>query len=468
MIVMPTGTGKTMLFLSFLRWEQESALILVHRDELINQTVATARGMWKDCNPGVVKAQRDEWDNPFNPVIASVQSLHQRRLGKIPRDRFRNMVVDECHHAAAPSYRAIIDHFLTGYLLGVTATPQRLDGLGLADLFGPTPVYVYQLRRAVEDGMLAPPRQYAIRTDVDLDQVKVRCGDFAENDLAVAVNCPARNKVIVEAYLKHASDRRAVAFAVDLQHVKDLAEEFKKAGVSTATVTGKDKEEDRRKTLRDFAAGKFRVLVNCMVCTEGWDDPPVSCVIMARPTKSRGLYTQMVGRGFRRFAGKADCLVLDITDNSEKHKLITLTSLLGRPDALIPADAEGGLVLDVVKKAELKPSLSGSWRLEELSPWPAEERPTLDGYNAEADWQMEPPSDRQKNYLESVGYDVSDRITKGEATYLIGRCKVLEDKYPLPPTHNQKWFLKFRGMWHVGMTRKEATMLIGELKASGR
>jgi superfamily II DNA or RNA helicase len=466
-VVMPTGTGKTVLFLTLARDLGLKTLVLVHRDELVRQTTRAARRVWPDCLRGVIKGERDEWGEGQDVVTASVQSLHRKSLERMPRDRFGLVVVDEAHHAPAPTYLAVLDHFRADFVLGVTATPQRLDGKGLSDIFGDTPVFCYQLRTAVEDQMLAPPRQFAVRTDVDLDRVKTRAGDFAEDQLARTVNTATRNKAVVDAFLKHGQGRRAVAFAVNLEHVDSLARAFEVGGFITATVTGKDDEDDRRRVIRQFARGEFQVLVNCMVCTEGWDDPGVNCVVMSRPTKSKSLYQQMVGRGLRLYEGKEDCLILDVTDNCKKHKLVTMMSLFGRENLGLGDDAEGRDVVQMVREAEAEQEalMPITWRLEEVSPWwPEGEGPTLDGYAPDSDWQDEPATERQVGYLEGVGFVMDEGITKGEAAHIIDQLKKLEADFPPPATPKQRGFLIWQGRWREGMTKAEAHRLIGMIK----
>lgn len=373
LIVLPTGAGKTVTFATAARDLLNPALVLVHRDELVTQTVRTAGRVWPSARVGVIQGDRDEWRDGEDVVVASVQSLHARRLALMPRDRFGLLVVDEAHHAPAASYVAIMQHFATRFRLGVTATPQRLDGQGLAEWFGEEALYVYPIRDAIRDGVLVPVRSFKIKTGVDLDRVTTRGGDFAEGELAAAVNNAIRNRAVADAYLRHARGRRAICFAVDLEHVHALAGVFADLSVRTATVTGKDPIELPRRTLADFAAGSFDVLVNCQIATEGVDDPAVDAILMARPTQSQSLYVQCVGRGLRRCdpTGKEDCLVLDITDNCKRHKLVTAACLLGEEkEESAPAEEGDEEEAQKEKKRASHDDRPGGWRLDEVSPWP--------------------------------------------------------------------------------------------------
>jgi superfamily II DNA or RNA helicase len=476
LLVLPTGTGKTVTFCTLARDCGLATLVLVHRDELIEQTLKTARRVGPTVSAGVIQAQRDEWRSGETLVVASVQSLHTRRLAGMPRHRFGLVVVDEAHHTAAASYSAILDHFQARFRLGVTATPERLDGQGLADWFGAAPLFTYPIRRAIADKVLVPIRQFQIRTGISLETVATRGGDFAEGALAAAVNTQIRNAAVVDAYLQHAGNRRAIVFAVDLDHVTALVAAFRAKGLRAESVTGKDRLEVRRRTLGTFALGNFEVLVNCQIATEGFDDPAVDCILMARPTKSRTLYTQCVGRGLRRCddTGKTDCLVLDITDNCERHKLMTTTSLLGsEPDAETAAveaeeDAEQEQA-DQDEKRRRAPRHTNepvSWRLAEVSPWP--ELPNLTGYTPRCGWQGEPASDGQLRYLRSFGLALERELTKGEAAYLLDLAIKYDAEYPTPPTERQERFLRMAGQWQDCMTKREATKLIGQLKGVAR
>ena len=466
LIVMPTGTGKTVIFCTLghdLGW---TTLILVHRDELVRQTIETLERVWPAAIAGVVKAARNEWQDR-DAVVASVQSLNNSRLEGMPRDRFGLIVVDEAHHAAAESWVRILDYFDSRFILGCSATPERFDGRSLADRFGDKALFTYQLRDAIEDGQLARLTQYQIATDASLDGVAYRMGDYAESALSLVVNTPARNNVILEAFNKHAPGRRAIAFCVDVQHATDLAETFQGAGINAECVTGETPIDLRRQLLADFAAGKIQVMANCQVLTEGFDDPGVDCILMARPTASRGLYTQCIGRGLRKFRNKSDCLVLDITDNAAKHKLVTALDLLGAPQA---TDAEGGDVLravddDIVLAEQYRIIASRrvlTWRLKHICPWP--ELPTLQGYVSTASWHNDAATPKQVQYINKLGLTIDRDLTKGECCWLIDRALQYEIAYPTPATDKQEWFLRHHRAWHDGMSKRHASKLIGELK----
>ncbi len=471
---MPTGSGKSYAFLSVAkRWNMDT-LVLVHRDELVRQTVKSAGIIWPDASVGVIQASRNEWDGGLHEdpklVIASVQSLHERRLNTIPRNRFGLVIADELHHYCGKNtWSAPLAHFNEReFLLGVSATPERADGADLSEWFGREPIYTYSLRTAIDDGMLAPITQFAIETSASLDDVKNRMGDFAENQLAQAVNMPGRNRAIVEAYQTHAAERLAVCFCVNVAHVEDLHGCFKQAGVDADFIHGGLAIDDRRERLARFADGDTRIMVNCQILTEGYDNPAVDCGIMARPTQSRPLYVQMVGRILRLHPGKKDALVLDITDNCRRHSLVTALDLMG--SAGTTRSVEGGDVVATVDEEcrqavaahELPRQDPLSWRLTRICPWP--DMPTLAGYSQKLEWQIGDATESQRRYLMSFGVKQERNLSKGEASWLIDRCRELQAGQAEPATSKQEWYLKKQKAWRDGLTKQEASRRIGQLK----
>jgi len=471
LIVLPTGCGKTFVFAELARLLGLPTLVMVHRDELIHQTIRTVCELWPTATTGIIKADRHE--DYGDVVVASIQSLGLKRLERIPKDRFGVLIIDECHHVPAPTFDRAFAYFDAGYKLGVTATPERLDGKGLAKWFGNEPVYVYPLIQAIREKHLVDIVQYQIETETDLDTVSTRMGDFAEGELAEAVNTHARNRAIVQAFRKRGGSRRAIVFAVNLSHAHNLALEFSEAGFASACVSGRMALEERRDWLHRFAAGRVQVLVNCEILTEGFDDPDCSCIIMARPTESRAFYTQCIGRGLRRPKHnheKRDCLILDITDNCKRHKLITVTSLLGAKRK----SAEGISITEVLAQEEREEkerqervweeSCNGivKWRLKSVCPWP--ELPSLDGYRATRNWHNDDASEKQLQALAGFGLKIARYPTKGEAAYLLDQAIAYEQTFPAPATSKQEFFLRMHGTWVEGMTKKQAGTQIGKIK----
>lgn len=316
----------TMLFAELIRRRRSPALVLAHRDELVRQAAAKIQEIWPKASLGVVKGAEDEWEAEV--VVASVQSLHARRLHRWPRDRFATVVVDECHHAPAPSYRKILDYLRPDLLVGVSATPFRTDLTSLETVFDKI-VYSYGIREAIQDRWLVDIEAFRIDGHADLDVVATRGGDFVEGQLQNALNSPARNALIIEAYQAHAPATKAIVFTAGVQHAHDLARMFQQHDIPAAAVDGGMNLADRHRILQSFHDGGIRVLTNAQLVTEGYDDPTIETVILARPTKSLALFTQMVGRGTRPAPGKDHMTLIDIMDNTRRHKIISVRDWLG-------------------------------------------------------------------------------------------------------------------------------------------
>jgi len=354
-VAQATGTGKTVVF-SHLpkvlelpgRW-----LILAHRQELLEQARDKIQAVNPSLTVGIEQAERKAGDAQI--VIASVPSLQGARLKALDPSEFAGVIVDECHHAISPSYMNIFEHLdllsetNTRPLVGFTATPRRGDGAGLSEVFEAI-AFEFTIRQGIEQRFLSPLAGLRISTGTDLSGVATRAGDFAVGELATAVDTDQRNQIVVKAYLEHAEGRRALAFAVGVDHAKRLAEAFDAAGVAASMVSGETPKDERRAILAAFAAGEYRVLANCAVLTEGFDDPAVDCILMCRPTQSSLLYTQCIGRGTRLAPGKDDCLVLDFTDNAARHSVCTVASLFGLPAKL---NLAGRKALEVKEQLEL-------------------------------------------------------------------------------------------------------------------
>jgi type I site-specific restriction endonuclease len=228
----------------------------------------------------------------------------------------------------------------------VTATPSRTDGISLNDVYEKI-VYAYPLRQAIKEGWLAHPRGYRVTTETQLDDLKTAQGEFVKSELAGRVNTPERNQQVAKAWKKYADNRRTIVFAVDIQHATDLAKAFEQDGVSAKAVWSEDPERGAK--IAAHKGGDYDVLVNVGIALEGYDDPRISCVVVARPTESSLVFQQAVGRGLRIADGKEDCLVLDICDNTKRHSLQTLPCLLGLANAL---DLNGGDLLEAVEALE--------------------------------------------------------------------------------------------------------------------
>ncbi len=343
LVCLPTGAGKTVIFAELARMARRPVLVLAHRRELVEQARAKLARALGDASVVAVEQGGDVADGDARVVVASIRSLHEARLARLMRQQaFGLIVYDECHHATAPANREVLaslgafDDGWTGTLLGVTATPVRADGVGLDEVFEQI-VYHRSIGQMVADGYLVPLRGYRIATAADLVSVTSGGGDFAIDELAEAVDVTERNALVARSVQELARDRRTIVFCVTVSHALHLARALNAVGVRTDTVHGEMPMERRSQVLADFAAERIDAVTNVGVLTEGFDDPGVSCVAMARPTRSDALYAQCVGRGTRLAPGKRDCLVLDFVDLSQLS-LVTLPTLAGLPQDL---DLEG-------------------------------------------------------------------------------------------------------------------------------
>lgn len=335
--VAATGLGKTVMFVELARRRPGRTLILAHREELVAQAWAKVREIAPDAKVGVVKADLDE--TLADVVVASVQTISRpARLGRLLRSeelvgRFDLVVVDEAHHATADTYRTVLKALRAGeadgpLLLGVTATPDRGDGQGLNDLFEGI-VFDYGMLWGIRAGFLSELRGLQVVIDsLDMSTVKVTAGDYNQGQAGRAMEAAQTHHYTVAAWLEHAAGRRTLAFTPTVETARLLAEEFNLQGIPFGFVHGGTPADERRQLLHDFETGRLTGVANCGVLTEGYDNPRVDCII-PKPTKSRALYTQMVGRGTRRHPDKLDCLVLDMVGVAAEHSLLTVPSLFG-------------------------------------------------------------------------------------------------------------------------------------------
>ncbi len=350
---LPTGSGKTVIFAEFPRYfrMQNQMLVLAHRAELLEQACDKIRRANPGLRVAVEQAGRNA-DPDCDVVVASVPTLGRqgsKRLQRLDPNRFFLIVVDEAHHATAATYKRVLDYFgvfdpeTRKLLVGFTATPKRGDGQGLDAVFQEI-VFSRGLPEMIQAGYLVPLAGYRVETDIDLSRVKTRMGDFVTSHLSLAVNIEPRNDLVVNVFRSHLKDRQTLCFCVDVAHAHCLADAFNKAAIPATAVSGEMEHAARTKALEDFRAGRIQILANCMVLTEGYDEPSVSGIILARPTKSALLYTQMIGRGTRLHPGKQNVTIIDIVDVTRDHSLTTLPGLFGFSEQF---DLEGHTTAEV-------------------------------------------------------------------------------------------------------------------------
>lgn len=349
LVVLPTGAGKTVIFSNIPQTIKDSLpmLVLAHRGELLNQ--AKDKILWSNPQLDVQIEKAEDTADLCDVVVASVPTLGRadsQRILKYPKDYFKTIIIDEAHHAAAETYRRIVDYFTPNFLLGVTATPQRSDSVRLTDVFQEI-TYYKTIQDLIQEGYLCRLVGYRITTETDISEVETSHGDYMASQLEDAINNPARNTLVVKSYLEFAQDKKAVVFASGVKHATDLAASFAKKQIPVRVILGDTPDDERSQTLTDFASGKIKVIVNVGVLTEGFDEPSIGAIILARPTRSTLLYTQIVGRGTRLHEGKQHCIIIDIADTTKGKKPLGLPTLLGMPPEF---DLKGGDLVDIAEK----------------------------------------------------------------------------------------------------------------------
>ncbi len=345
LVVSATGTGKTVCMADLSRrfnlWGH-GVLCIVHRDELIGQITRSMSRVG-------IHALREKASSRALPgfgflsktVVASVQTLRGDRLAAWPRDAFRLIITDECHRAVADSYTNVYGHFQNYRHVGFTATADRLDGKNLGNVYE-TLAFEYNLRDAIRDTWLVPIEAVTLRTDpvIDLRDLRITAGDFNLGDLDRKIQDNIGTLVNAVADTSALEDRRTIAFAPSVGGAQALALALNDVGISAEWVAGSS--PDRAEVFRRHQAGEFQVLCSCELVVEGYDDEQVSCILMCRPTRSRRILSQAVGRGTRRYPHylppqhpdslKKNCRVVDFAFVTEKHSLVCSVDLYDNSD----------------------------------------------------------------------------------------------------------------------------------------
>lgn len=366
--VVPTAGGKTVIVSKIpeLLKQQpgEKGVFVVNRDDLVGQAATTLRHFNPALTVGIEKA--DQFADPNSDIIiCSLQTIGKTdgispRFARFDSDRVRWVVVDECHGALSRQYLSVLTHLRVNknesncdpgrLLVGITATPDRTDGVGLEALFDKISFEI-SIRELMESGAtidgqlygyLAPVRGYRINTDFDISMARTRKGDFLDQDLSNALDCPERNRMILDRYLEYGEGMPAIGFTVDVEHAVNLCAMFRSGDIPAAVVSGGTSRNERDCIYAAYRAGDIRALFSCQALCEGFDMPEATVALMTAPTQSRLRYAQSVGRVLRRFPSvermieggytgwvKPYAIVLDFCDLIGKHSIQCVPSLFG-------------------------------------------------------------------------------------------------------------------------------------------
>ena len=369
-----TGTGKTVTAVMDAKRCAGRVLFVAHTMELVNQAYNTFKNLWDTVSVG--KFADSVKDTDSHVVCGSIQSI-ALNLELFRDNDFDYIIIDEAHHASADTYQKVLAYFKPKFTLGLTATPERADDTNILEIFKNT-AHKLDIQTAVEIGALVPVRCIRIHTNIDMTKVRFNSVQYNIRDLDDKIFVPERNQLIVDTWLSYVKDKRTVVFCASVKHAEQIAKLFQEAGIAALAVSGSMKTSERNEQLAKFASGHIKVLCACDLLNEGWDCPQTEVLFMARPTMSKVLYTQQLGRGMRNCEGKDHLMVFDFVDNASQynapysmHRLFKLNdyhaggTVLGRkgdreaeadlyakgerPDAVIdyPVDATDYEIVDI-------------------------------------------------------------------------------------------------------------------------
>lgn len=489
LLVLPTGCGKTIVFAKVAEdcvRLGARVLILAHRGELLDQA---SDKIFKVTNLkcAVEKADDTCVDSWYRIVVGSVQTLmRDKRLNQFSTDYFEYIIIDEAHHALSESYQKILNYFSSAKVLGVTATPDRGDMKNLGQVFDSLS-YEYTLPKAIKEGYLSPIKAVTIPLKLDLSAVATQAGDFKASDIDTALD-PYLYSIAKE-MTTYCKDRKTVVFLPLVKTSQKFKDILNSEGFSAAEVNGNS--SDRSEILKDFENDKYNVLCNSMLLTEGWDCPSVDCIIVLRPTKVRGLYCQMVGRGTRLSpdTGKKDLLLLDFLWHTERHELCRPAHLICESQEVAQKMTDNlaqqaGCPVDL-EEAEIKASEDVVAQREEALAKQLEEMKKrkrklvdplqfemsiqaedLSSYVPSFGWECSPPSEKQIETLEKLGIMPDEIDNAGKATMLLERLNKRRDEGLTTP--KQIRFLENKGFQHVGTWQFDvARKMIDRIAANG-
>lgn len=486
LLVLPTGCGKTVVFASVTENQVRRGrrvLIMAHRGELLSQAADKLK-VASGLDSVLEKAESSSLGSNASVTIGSVQSLAQeKRLARFPEDHFQDIIVDEAHHCLSESYQRVLEHFPNANILGVTATPDRGDMKNLGEYFD-SKAYEYTMPEAIRQGYLSPVKAQLIPLESDLGNVSISNGDYSAGEVGNALE-PYLNQIAQE-MKKYCRHRKTMVFLPLIATSQKFCRMLNDLGFHATEVNGNS--DDRTQVLADFEAGKYDVLCNSMLLTEGWDCPAVDCIVVLRPTKVRSLYQQMVGRGMRLYPGKENLLLLDFLWLTSRHDLCKPSALISKDakiaqmiDLQMAKDADGIDLIEAEEQAERDVLAEREEALaKQLAEMRGRKRKLVDpiqyaisiaaedlvGYVPTFAWEMAPASQKQLEFLERRGIFPDSVENAGLASVLIDRLKRRQDEGLATP--KQIRLLERYGFRQVGTWQfDQASALISRLAANG-
>ncbi len=479
LLVLPTGSGKTVVFNSIVEEQVKKGqrvLILAHRDELLIQAAEKLKlASNLECIFEKGKSYSIGSDVPV--TIGSIQTMARKeRLKRFPKDYFDTIIIDEAHHSVAKSYVRILNHFSNADILGVTATPDRGDLRNLGRIFDSV-AFEYSIEDAVKQGYLCKVKAQMIPLEIGLYQVRRRKKDLLDSELDTALD-PYLEEIALH-LKRYCKKRKTVVFLPLIKTAKKFAQILNEHGIKAVEINGET--PNRQEVLRDFESGRYNVLCNAMLLTEGWDCPKVDCIVILRPTRIRSLYQQMVGRGMRLADGKDHLLLLDFLWLSKQHDLCRPSSLYGKDKAIArkidkyifnskkPVDllytfhqVNRNIVAmreDVVARRLENVSTRKRELLDPVEYFTSVESTTLINYKPHSSWEVQPATKEQLEYLLNRGISVKGIGGRGRAAKLIDLMG--QRQVSGLSTAKQIRCLEDMGFRQVGRwTREEASRLI--------
>ena len=491
LLVLVTGAGKTVIASNIIKNcvdQGERVLVLAHRGELLEQAQDK---MKRACGVDSLleKAESTAVGKDCSVVVASVQTLYQdKRLEAYDPEYFDVVVIDEAHHCMSSTYQKVLKHFSGAKVLGMTATPDRADKRNLGHFFDSL-AFEYGIRQAVDEKFLCAPSAQLIPLNLDIRGVSVNNGDFAAGELGTALD-PYLEEIADEMVVR-CSGRKTACFLPLVKTSQKFRDILNNRGFKAVEVNGESK--DRKEKLEAFSRGEFNVIVNSMLLTEGWDEPAVDCIVMLRPTKSRSLYQQVVGRGLRLAPNKEDCLILDFLWMTERHDLCHPASIIAKDEEMAkrmtemilmngakgeagPVDllsVEAAVEEDIIREREesLARKLSEMRRKKAALVDPLQYAFSIAdediiNYEPSFEWERKAATQKQLDLISAWGLDVSSINTVGKASIIIKALHARKKKNLATP--KQIRFLESKNFKRVGTWKiddaSEMISLISENK----